>query len=74
VEPEPGVDDLENGKLLTLTGLELRLLGCSARSQSLSLLTIRMGWKLIVSNKQKDVEEAVCNIFQGTVSEFVWRE
>jgi hypothetical protein len=35
VGPSAGLDDLEKRKFLTLPGLELRLLGRPARSQSL---------------------------------------
>jgi hypothetical protein len=35
VQPRAGLYDLENGKFLTLPGLELRPLGRPARSQSL---------------------------------------
>jgi hypothetical protein len=38
VDPRAGLDDLKKRKFLTLPGLELRLLGRSARSQSLSRL------------------------------------
>jgi hypothetical protein len=35
VDPRADLDDMEKRKLLTLPGLELRPLGCPARSQSL---------------------------------------
>jgi hypothetical protein len=35
VGPRAGLDDVEKRKFLTLPGLELRPLGCPARSQSL---------------------------------------
>jgi hypothetical protein len=35
VDPRAGLDDVEKGKFLTLPGFELRLLGRSARTQSL---------------------------------------
>jgi hypothetical protein len=35
VDPRAGLADVEKRKFLTLPGLELRPLGCSARSQSL---------------------------------------
>jgi hypothetical protein len=35
VDPKAGLDDVENRKLLTLPGLEVRPLGRPARSQSL---------------------------------------
>jgi hypothetical protein len=35
VDPTAGLDDAEKRKFLTLPGLELRLLGLQARSQSL---------------------------------------
>jgi hypothetical protein len=35
VDPRAGLDDVEKRKFLTLPGLELRLLGRPARSQSL---------------------------------------
>jgi hypothetical protein len=38
VDPRAGLDDMEKKKFLTLPGLELRLLGRPARSQSLYLL------------------------------------
>jgi hypothetical protein len=34
-ERAPGMGDVENGKILTLLGLELLPLGCPARSQSI---------------------------------------
>jgi hypothetical protein len=37
--PRAGLDDMEKGKLLTLPGLELRLLDSPARSQSLCVYT-----------------------------------
>jgi hypothetical protein len=39
VDPRAGLDDVENGKFLTLPGLELRLLGCPASNQSLYRLS-----------------------------------
>jgi hypothetical protein len=39
VDPRAGLDDLENRKSLTLSGLELRLLGRPARSQTLYRLS-----------------------------------
>jgi hypothetical protein len=38
VDPRAGLDDVEKRKFLTLPGLELRLLGRPARSQSLYLI------------------------------------
>jgi hypothetical protein len=39
VDPRAGLDDVEKRKFLTLRGLELRPLGCPARSQSLYRLS-----------------------------------
>jgi hypothetical protein len=35
MDPRIGLDDVEEGKLLILSGLELRPVGCPARNQSL---------------------------------------
>jgi hypothetical protein len=42
VDPRAGLDDVENRKLLTLTGLELRPLGRPARSRSLPTVLSRL--------------------------------
>jgi hypothetical protein len=52
VGPRAGLDDVENRKFLTLPGLELRLLGRPARSQSLYRLRYP-GFTIVLFNHTK---------------------
>jgi hypothetical protein len=79
VEPKAGLHVFENRKFLTLPGLELRPLDRPDRGQSLYRLRYpdshnSNGMK---SNRQvmsrNDVEEVICDMFQGTISEFICR-
>jgi hypothetical protein len=52
--PRAGLDDMEKRKFLTLSGLELRPLGCPARSQSLYRLYTRGGQIILPKCKIRD--------------------
>jgi hypothetical protein len=55
VDSRAGLDDVEKRKFLLLPGLELRSLGCPARSQSLYRLPYPGSVVSSASNKNSDV-------------------